>query len=269
MTVSWLAGARHWSMAEIELDVAAGKADFRARRLGEPLQRYLDAFDAAHPVIAPLIDKLADVLSNSTASKEMLRDVLRDEEGKTAFRYLGAPPISEDDLSTLANARLGPRAFDGDAEGARRLLDVMRVIVDPRRFPSLAAARPARAEELRAAKLASAVLVASQRVQTLRRGDEKSAIEGSVKGLLVGMGWQAVASRSQQGVQKLLTDSPPPRTFMTQTNLGSDNADVIVRLDDAHQRGVASSTFVVFHPATPHPLRRLVRLRRSHRRVAG
>lgn len=177
-------------MAEIEDDVAIGKADFRARRLGEPLQRYLDAFDAAHPVLAPLIDSLDVALSPEPLSHELLRDLWRSEEGKTAFRYLGAPPISADDLETLANATLGPRALDGDAAAARRLLDVMRVIADPRRFPWLARARPPRAQELHAAKLASTVLVASQRVQTLRRGDEKSAIEGAVKGLLVGMGWQ-------------------------------------------------------------------------------
>ena len=220
-------------MAEIEDDVAIGKADFRARRLGEPLQRYLDAFDAAHPALAPLIDSLDVALSPEPLSHELLRDLWRSEEGKTAFRYLGAPPISADDLETLANATLGPRALDGDAAGARRLLDVMRVIADPRRFPWLAQARPARPQELSAAKLASAVLVASERLRTLRRGDEKSAIEGAVKGLLVGMGWQFAPSRSQQGVQKLSTDSPAPRTFMTQTNLGSDNADVIVRLDDS------------------------------------
>jgi hypothetical protein len=66
----------------------------------------------------------------------------------------------------------------------------------------------------------------------LRRGDEKSAVEGAVKGLLVGMGWRLAPIRPARGIQKLLSDSPEARTFATQTNLGSDNADVIVRLDD-------------------------------------
>jgi len=75
-------------------------------------------------------------------------------------------------------------------------------------------------------------LVASQHVQTLRRGDEKSSVEGAVKGLLVGMGWTHASARTGRGVQKLVTDAPAERNFFTQTNLGPDNADVIVRLDD-------------------------------------
>ncbi len=211
----------------------ASRGEFRARRLGEPLQRYLDAFDTASPVIAPLVAQLAALLQGSPNVSGELRKLWRDDLGRTAFRYLGAPPISTDDLETLAETTLGVRALEGDAQGANRLLEVMRVIADPRRFPWLASGRPPSPEELHAAQLASAVLMASQRVQTLRRGDEKSAVEGAVKGLLVGMGWQHVPARLAKGVQKLLTDSPEPRTFVTQTNLGSDNADVIVRLDDA------------------------------------
>ena len=108
----------------------------------------------------------------------------------------------------------------------------MRVIVDPRRFPWIARQRPARASEREAATLATTALIASQRVQTLRRGDEKSAVEGAVKGLLIGMGWQPAAIRLPRGIQKLVTDAPAERSFLTQVNLGSDNADVVVRLDD-------------------------------------
>ncbi len=72
----------------------------------------------------------------------------------------------------------------------------------------------------------------SQRVQTLRRGDEKSMIEGAAKGLLIGMGWHAAPTKPGHGIQNLLKDSPPARSFLTQCNLGGDNADVIVRLDD-------------------------------------
>ena len=76
--------------------------------------------------------------------------------------------------------------------------------------------------------------MASQRVQTLRRSDEKASIEGAVKGLLIGMGWSAAASRGQRGIQNLLKDSPPEHTFLSQVNLGSDNADVVVRLGNGH-----------------------------------
>lgn len=214
-------------------DASASRADFRSRRLGEPLARYLAAFDAVDPVLVPLIERLESALDPSPAATALLADLCRSELGRTAFRYLGAPPISDDDLKTLAEAPLAASAFAAGGEAAERLLDVMRVIVDPRRFPWLREQRPATPAEREAARLATSVLVASQRVQTLRRGDERASVEGAVKGLLVGMGWRPADQRPARGVQTLLTDSPQPRSFMTQTNLGAANADVIVRLDDS------------------------------------
>jgi len=232
LSSTWPAGARRWSIGEIESDVAASRADFRQRRLGEPLQRYLDAFDAVEPVLKPLMANMQEILSGELSAQGLLCELWQSEVGRTAFRYLGAPPISDDDLQTLAEAKLGVRALEGDGAAARRLLDVMQVIADPHRFPWLKERREPSESEVGTARLATAVLMASQRVQTLRRGDEKAAVEGSVKGLLIGIGWQPAPSRPTRGIQKLLTDSPPARTFLTQTNMGADNADVIVRLDD-------------------------------------
>ncbi len=41
MTTAWFGGVQRWTLAEIEADVAVARADFRTRRLGEPLARYL------------------------------------------------------------------------------------------------------------------------------------------------------------------------------------------------------------------------------------
>lgn len=105
-------------------------------------------------------------------------------------------------------------------------------MADPRRFPWLAQGRNPTVAELAAAKLASAALMASQRVQTLRRGDDGAAVEGAVKGLLIGLGWSLAPQRPPNGMRNLLAHSPPPRTFLTQINRGDDNADGVVRLDD-------------------------------------
>jgi hypothetical protein len=183
-------------------------------------------------VLAPLIDQLESALDPSPAPTALLADLCRTELGRTAFRYLGAPPISDDDLKTLAEAPFSASTFAAGGDAAERLLGVIRVIVDPRRFPWLGEQRAATPAERQAARLATSALVASQRVQTLRRGDEKAAVEGAVRGLLVGMGWHLAEHRSAQGIQRLLTDSPPRRSFLTQTNLGADNADLVVRLDD-------------------------------------
>ena len=46
------------------------------------------------------------------------------------------------------------------------------------------------------------------------------------------MGWQPATARASRGIQVLATDAPGKRRFCTQANLGGDNADVIVQLDD-------------------------------------
>jgi hypothetical protein len=231
LSTGWFAGFPHWTPEEIAADASAARSEFRARRLGEPVERYLRAFDASHPHLAALIGALRTALTGGADGGQLLKQLWASEEGRTAFRYLGAPPISEDDLETLAETRFNATAT-GDVQGRlERLLGVMRAIVDPRRFPWVAEGRDPTPHEVDAAVLASTTLTASQRVQALRRGDEKSMVEGSVKGLLVGLGWQA-AQRPAGGIQNLLKDSPPARTFLTQINLGGDNADVVVRLDD-------------------------------------
>ena len=232
MSALFFPHACRWELDQIEPDVALARKDFRSRRLGEPLQRYLSAFDLAQPEVDRLTRVLERVLAGGPVAETELRKLWSSETGRAAFRYLGAPPISDDDLQTLAECRLAPASAGSDAQFGEALLAVMRTIVDPRRFPWIAGKRPASASERAAATLATTTLMASQRVQTLRRGDEKAAVEGAVKGLLVGMGWQLAASRRPGGILKLLTDAPAQRTFLTQTNLGTDNADVIVRLDD-------------------------------------
>ena len=232
MSAHWPARAQRWTAAEISTDAAAAVAQFRTRRLGEPLERYLAAFDASQPHHAALIAQLNALFGEPGAALPLVESLWANEAGRTAFRYLGAPPISDDDLATLAEARLSAAAAQGTAGQRERLIGVIRAIVDPRRFPWVAQQREPTAIELNAAIVATTALVASQRVQTLRRGDEKAMVEGAVKGLLVGMGWRDAPARPAHGVLNLLNDSPPEGTFLTQVNLGGDNADVLVRLGD-------------------------------------
>ena len=229
--MSWPLHAVRWSDVDVAADVSAASEEFRRRRLSEPLARYLAAFDASTVAVGGALATLARGLVTDEANSDAWKAVWSSEAGREAFRYLSAPPISNDDLETLAATALSPMAAT-DGLRRERLLDVMRAILDPRRFPWIADKREPRPQELKAAALATSTLIASQRVQTLRRGDEKAMVEGAVKGLLVGMGWQIGPTRPSDGVQNLLNDSPPPRHFLTQTNLGADNADVLIRLDD-------------------------------------
>ncbi|MGH8576104.1 MAG: hypothetical protein ACREXX_04255 [Gammaproteobacteria bacterium] len=67
MTTAWFRGVQRWTLPEIEADVAIARADFRARRLGEPLVRYLAAFDAAHPRLRQLVGEIDRVLAGGPA----------------------------------------------------------------------------------------------------------------------------------------------------------------------------------------------------------
>ncbi len=131
--MSWPRSARQWTHDDVVADVARAAQDFRARRLGEPLERYLGAFDAAKPQHEALVASLNAVLAGDDAA--LLRTLWATEAGKTGFRYLGAPPISMDDLETLAETRLSPSAADDPHGAGQRLVDVLRMILDPRRFP--------------------------------------------------------------------------------------------------------------------------------------
>lgn len=229
--MNWPAKAERWSESQIAADVRAASDEFRRRRLSEPLARYLAAFDASAAPVGDALSTLAHGWRGAAAEADSWAAIWSSEAGREAFRYLSAPPISNDDLETLAATALNATAAADQVRRAR-LLDVMRAVLDPRRFPWIVEGRLPQPDELASAALATSTLIASQRVQTLRRGDEKAMVEGAVKGLLIGMGWQLAASRPSGGIRNLLNDSPLPRHFLTQTNLGADNADVLIRLDD-------------------------------------
>ena len=135
MTTSWPVYGQRWTASELSNDAAAAVAEFRARRLGEPLARYLAAFDSTFEANKALIGRLCELLSDTGASHDVLASLWSSDSGRTAFRYLGAPPISKDDLETLAEAKLSvASARDFQVKG-ERLMAVMRAILDPRRFP--------------------------------------------------------------------------------------------------------------------------------------
>ena len=82
--------------------------------------------------------------------------------------------------------------------------------------------------EKKAAMLASAALMAAQRVATDRRSKVKQSQEGKVSGVLASAGLVAVTKRRVS----TLTDAPEPGQFCGESYLGSRKADFLVRLWD-------------------------------------
>jgi len=226
----WPRHARKWSLKEIAEDAGTATELFRERRLGEPKERYLRAFDLLESANRSLTGSLSR-LKDRPVDAKWVAELLADENLRTALRYLGAPPISEDDLKTLTGDSLAPTLVQDDPTRAERICNVMLKILDPKRFPWIYENRSPKREEVSRAMLASTVVAAAQRVQTSRRIDEKLAIEGAVRGLLVGAGWKRVPS-PKKGIQNVRRDAPESGEFMENVTLGGDGADFVVGLGD-------------------------------------
>ena len=227
----WPDLAPKWTAAEIARDAGVSRDDFRRRRMGEPLQKYLEAFERLEGANRRLIGGLAALLADPV-NQLALADAVRDRALFTALRYIGAPPVSQDDLETLSGDTLTPSRVQADAEFATAVRDVLRAVLDPKRFPWIAAGRPATRQERESAILASTVLASSQAVQTKRRSDERQVVEGLVKGVLIGLEFRERPA-PREGIQSLLgTDVPKPGEFMAGCTLGENNADFVIGLWD-------------------------------------
>ena len=66
----------------------------------EPLEDYLEAFDEYQGRVEEFLEATVDLSQLEAAALQ----VLTDPHLLEAFRYLAAPPISQDDLKVLADA---------------------------------------------------------------------------------------------------------------------------------------------------------------------
>ncbi len=178
-------------------------------------------------MFAAVIDRLP-ALTREAVDPADIADLVGDREARVAFRYLAAPPISEDDLKTLAETTLSAAALRRDADGARRVRDTVLHIVDPRRFPWIGEGREPTERERDRAVAASAVLAAARKVETSRRADAKKEQEETVKARLREIGFVEVPPREIA----LLDAAPAPGEFCGESKFGDSRADLVVRLHD-------------------------------------
>lgn len=158
----------------------------------------------------------------------MIADLMADGDSRRAFCYLTAPPISEDDLKTLAEASLAASVLRANPDSAHRIRDIVCRILDPHRFPWIGENRDPLPEEKSAAIVASAALVAARKVETFRRNDAKDRQEGKVKELLTFIGFEQVKKHDIPNASK----APKPGQFMGETPLAGAKADVVATLWD-------------------------------------
>jgi hypothetical protein len=214
-----------WTDEQFETDRQIAIQIFREHRMREPLDQYLEAFDRTRDAM----DTLLEITIDLTALLDNAVDVLSDRNLLPAVRYLAGPPISEDDLITLAvDASLAASRLRNDPDMARRIIEVVLLGVDRERFPWLSANREPRGDERHAAVMATAALLARQEVQTNRANESKDEQERAVKERLLQAGFREVSRRIIDNT----SDAPEVGTFCGETMFGSGKADIVTRLYD-------------------------------------
>lgn len=213
-----------WTPEELQRDLESATEFFRKARLEEPLEAYLEAFDEYLGVVENLLETTVDLAQMDGNALEILcdRNLLQ------AFRYLPGPPISEDDLKTVSQAALTPKRLRHEPEMVERIVDVIRTQLDRRRFVWVAENREPTESERNAAILASAALMATQRLSTTRRTLGKSMQEEKLAEALADYGLRQVPTRHV----RTLNEAPGPGEFCRESTFGSRKADFIVGLYD-------------------------------------
>jgi len=214
-----------WGSEQLDIDRLKAITIFRTERLEEPLEDYLEAFDEYQGYIEELLETTVDL----TRLESTALEVLTDSRLLEAFRYLAAPPISQDDLKVLAEApSLAKGRLKSKPEDVTRLIGVVRVVLDRRRFAWVVENREPTESERGAAVMASAALMAASRVQTNRRSIGKKQQEDLVKQTLKGLNLKEVPPR----IISNFAQAPDPGEFCGESAFGGRKADIILRLWD-------------------------------------
>lgn len=216
--------APHWTDEQLEADRVAAIEVFRKRRMEEPLEEYLQGFDEYQTAVEVLLESTVDL-------KELdqhLVEVLCDSKLLHALRYLPGPPISEDDLKTLADAVLTPSRLRDDPAMIQSIAQIIRDGLDRRRFPWVTEGREPTEMERNSAVIASASLLATSRVSTMRRTGDKNQQESMVVEALTASGLTQVPAREMA----VLSQAPARGEFCSESRLGTRKADIVVGLWD-------------------------------------
>ncbi len=239
------------SLDRVQDDCREARAEFRSRRLLDPLKDYNGVYPEAVEAATLVIDALDRLLVGPTLSSfrpvgqtmdlfgdgdgsgadaELLSTIVSHKLQFQALRALAAPPISEDDLDTLLDARVNKTAVRKHQALADEIGRLLLAALDPHRFPWVLQGRAPTEAERHTAIMSTAVLISMNTVYTRRRSDERDQLEGRLEQLLIDKGYtRAPAPRGGIADVGML---PPRGVFMRQCKLGKHNADLVVMLWD-------------------------------------
>lgn len=174
-----------------------------------------------------MLPRLPEIYANQLSADYLIKEFAGTSGGEI-LRYLAGPPISSDDMATLVDSKITRAALKNNPAIVGVVNGIIAGLLDQRRFPWIAEKRKPTEGEIERAVHSSATLLASQRVQTDRRGRAKEEQETAVKMAFLELGYQQVKAKPI----KLITDAPDPMHFCGTTPLGGKQGDVYVRLPD-------------------------------------
>ena len=213
-----------WTRDEFIQDRAHAVELFRIDRMGEPLEKYGEAYEQRRDAF----DELMELTVDLTELRQRSGEVLSDPAMMEVVRYLAGPPISSDDLRELADTTLARTILAKDAVKAHRIVDTVLLGLDSRRFPWLKEGREATDIEREVAAVSTCSLIAAQRVRTDRANESGGELEEAVAQVLEQAGFTRVAPRDISTTD----DAPGPGEFCGESQFGTRKADLVIRLWD-------------------------------------
>lgn len=214
-----------WSEDQLDADRQHAVEIFRRERLEEPLEAYLQRFEIYQSRIEDLLEHTVDLTRLPAVAPEILT---RADQLET-IRYLPGPPVSADDLKVLTDAvSLSAQRLRAEPDLVARIVEIVLLGLDRRRFPWVADGREPDEAERNAAIVATSALMATQRLGTERRNLGKNAQEQHVEDVLLAAGLVKVPRRQVETAMAM----PETGRFCGESKLGNRKADFIVRLWD-------------------------------------
>lgn len=212
-----------WSEGELRSASKRACAAFAAGRKTEGIDYYLGAYESSVVLVDALLEATDNLLSLKDEAARLFSDGRLRE-----VRYLASPPISEDDLKSLAELESTSKTELSDECSAVQAIEIIEMNLDPVRFPWVYARRRPTSEERSTALISTAALMASQKTQTRRRTPAREIQENTVAAYLGELGFAEVARRSIA----LASDAPRSGEFCRECKVGGKKADIVIGMDD-------------------------------------
>ena len=215
-----------WDVETLSTDRLTAIADFVAQRNAEGGSQYRAAVAKSVTDVEALFSFTDDLRTFGTgvalASHPSLSGIAR---------YLCGPPVSGDDLDTIAGAKLAGRSRLS-IEDAQRIEGVILVAIDRDRFPWVGrTAREPSAIEREVGVRWTAGLKAAQEVATGRRGISSKRQQEAVRKMLRGIGNPTFNGVRRRNINSI-RDLAPGEYVESECSVRGSNCDVAIAAHD-------------------------------------